>query len=84
MSQTQRTFSIIKADAVAAGQAGEIFGLEKAGFRIIGMRMWVRLLWPSGYMFEIRGRGFMPLYQYQVRAGMAGRNTDLGNIVVGQ
>ncbi len=40
MSQTQRTFSIIKPDAVAAGQAGEILGLlEKAGFRIVGMRM---------------------------------------------
>src|SRR6267142_5607451 len=40
MSQLERTFSIIKPDAVAAGQAGEILAmLEKAGFRIIGMRM---------------------------------------------
>ena len=40
MSQAQRTFSIIKPDAVAAGQAGEILALlEKAGFRIVGMRM---------------------------------------------
>jgi nucleoside-diphosphate kinase len=40
MSQAQRTFSIIKPDAVAAGQAGEIIALlEKAGFRIVGMRM---------------------------------------------
>jgi nucleoside-diphosphate kinase len=40
MSQTERTFSIIKPDAVAAGQAGDILGiLEKTGFRIVGMRM---------------------------------------------
>jgi nucleoside-diphosphate kinase len=37
---TQRTFSIIKPDAVAAGHAGEILAaLQKAGFRILGMRM---------------------------------------------
>ncbi len=40
MSQIQRTLSIIKPDAVAAGQAGEILAaIEKAGFRILGMRM---------------------------------------------
>ncbi len=36
----QRTFSIIKPDAVAAGHAGEILTmLEKAGFRILALRM---------------------------------------------
>jgi nucleoside-diphosphate kinase len=36
----QRTFSIIKPDAVAAGQAGEILSaIEKAGFRILALRM---------------------------------------------
>jgi nucleoside-diphosphate kinase len=36
----QRTFSIIKPDAVAAGHAGEILGIiESAGFRILGLRM---------------------------------------------
>jgi nucleoside-diphosphate kinase len=36
----QRTFSIIKPDAVAAGHAGEILAaLEKAGFRILALRM---------------------------------------------
>lgn len=36
----QRTFSIIKPDAVAEGHAGEILALlEKAGFRIIALRM---------------------------------------------
>jgi nucleoside-diphosphate kinase len=36
----QRTFSIIKPDAVKAGQAGEILSrLEKAGFSIVAMRL---------------------------------------------
>ena len=36
----QRTFSIIKPDAVAAGQAGEILALiQKAGFKILALRM---------------------------------------------
>jgi nucleoside-diphosphate kinase len=40
MSQVERTFSIIKPDAVADHHAGEILAiLERAGFRIIGMRM---------------------------------------------
>ena len=40
MSQVERTFSILKPDAVATGHAGEILTmLEQAGFRIVGMRM---------------------------------------------
>ena len=36
----ERTFSIIKPDAVAAGQAGEILAMiSKAGFRILALRM---------------------------------------------
>ncbi len=36
----ERTFAIIKPDAVAAGQSGEILAIiEKAGFRIVGMKM---------------------------------------------
>ncbi|HEV8148412.1 MAG TPA: nucleoside-diphosphate kinase [Bryobacteraceae bacterium] len=36
----ERTFAIIKPDAVAAGQAGDIIALaQKAGFRIVGMKM---------------------------------------------
>ena len=35
-----RTFSIIKPDAVAAGQAGQILSMiEQAGFRILALRM---------------------------------------------
>ena len=40
MSQVERTFSILKPDAVADGHAGAILSmLEEAGFRIIAMRM---------------------------------------------
>ena len=36
----ERTFSIIKPDAVAAGQTGEILAIiQKAGFKIVGLRM---------------------------------------------
>jgi nucleoside-diphosphate kinase len=36
----ERTFSIIKPDAVAAGKAGEILAMiQQAGFKILGMRM---------------------------------------------
>lgn len=36
----ERTFSIIKPDAVAAGHAGEILAaIEQAGFRILALRM---------------------------------------------
>jgi nucleoside-diphosphate kinase len=36
----ERTFSIIKPDAVAAGRAGEILSvLEQAGFRLLGLRL---------------------------------------------
>jgi nucleoside-diphosphate kinase len=40
MSNLQRTFSIIKPDAMASGNAGKILAhLEGAGFRIAGLRM---------------------------------------------
>lgn len=36
----QRTFSIIKPDAVAAGKAGKVLAvIEDAGFKILGLRM---------------------------------------------
>ena len=36
----ERTFSIIKPDAVKAGQAGQILArLEKAGFKLLGLRL---------------------------------------------
>lgn len=40
MSEKQRTFSIIKPDAVASGKAGRILALlEDNGFRIVALRM---------------------------------------------
>ncbi|MCW5964461.1 MAG: nucleoside-diphosphate kinase [Bryobacterales bacterium] len=40
MSEVSRTYSMIKPDAVASGQTGEILAvLEHNGFRIVGMRM---------------------------------------------
>jgi nucleoside-diphosphate kinase len=37
---SQRTFAIIKPDAVAAGQSGEIIAIaQKAGFRVVGMKL---------------------------------------------
>ena len=36
----ERTFAIIKPDAVAAGQTGEILTIiQRAGFRVVGMKM---------------------------------------------
>lgn len=40
MSELQKTFSIIKPDAVASGKAGKILALlEENGFRIVALRM---------------------------------------------
>jgi nucleoside-diphosphate kinase len=47
----ERTFSIIKPDAVAAGHAGAILAmLQEAGFKILGMRM-TRLSEPQAQAF---------------------------------
>ncbi len=52
----ERTLSIIKPDAVAAGQAGEILAMiEKAGFRILALRM-TRLT-------EAQARGFYAVHR---------------------
>jgi nucleoside-diphosphate kinase len=59
---TQRTFSIIKPDAVASGHAGEILSmLEKAGFKILGLRM-TRLTpeQAEGFYAVHRERPFFP------------------------
>jgi nucleoside-diphosphate kinase len=40
MSELQKTFSIIKPDAVATGKAGKVLAhLEEAGFRVAALRM---------------------------------------------
>ena len=52
----ERTFSMIKPDAVAAGQAGEILAMiEQAGFRIVNLRM-IRIT-------ESQARGFYAVHR---------------------
>jgi len=52
----ERTFSIVKPDAVSAGQAGEILAMiQKAGFKILALRM-TRLT-------EAQARGFYAVHR---------------------
>lgn len=56
MSQVERTFAIIKPDAVAAGHVGEIISLiERNGFRIVAMRML--------HMSEKQAKGFYEVHK---------------------
>ena len=58
----ERTFSIIKPDAVAAGQAGEILAMViKAGFKVVGLRMTQRSLAQAGGFYAVhKERPFYP------------------------
>lgn len=63
---TQRTLSIIKPDAVAARQSGEIIAMiEKAGFNVLGMRM-LRLRKEQAQEFYAVHKG-KPFYESLVR-----------------
>jgi nucleoside-diphosphate kinase len=55
-----RTFAIIKPDAVAAGQSGEIIAIiQKAGFRVAGMKMKrLSTLEAEGFYAVHKGRPF--------------------------
>ena len=58
----ERTFAIIKPDAVAAGQSGEIIAIiQKSGFRVLGMKM-KRLsqIEAEGFYSVHRERPFFP------------------------
>jgi len=58
----ERTFSIVKPDAVAGGHAGEILALiEKSGFKILGARM-LRLRTEQAREFYAVHRG-KPFYE---------------------
>jgi len=58
----ERTFSIVKPDAVAGGHAGEILALiEKSGFKILGARM-LRLRMEQAREFYAVHRG-KPFYE---------------------
>jgi nucleoside-diphosphate kinase len=62
MNTLERTLSIIKPDAVAAGRIGDILAMiEKAGFRILGMRM-LRLRREQAQEFYAVHRG-KPFYE---------------------
>ena len=71
----ERTFSAIKPDAVAAGQAGEILAMiQKAGFKILGLRM-TRLT-------ENQARGFYAVHQAKPFFGGLVKFMTEGPIVV--
>jgi len=58
----ERTFSIIKPDALAAGKAGAVLSrLEEAGFRIVALRMRsLSRAEAEGFYHVHRGRPFFP------------------------
>lgn len=58
----ERTFAIIKPDAVASGHAGEILSLiEKAGFRVLALRMTkLNQQQAEGFYTVHREKGFFP------------------------
>ena len=62
MSNVQRTYSMIKPDAVASGQIGEILAaLEQDGFRIVGIRMrQLSVAEAEGFYGVHRERPFFP------------------------
>ncbi|MCC7341172.1 MAG: nucleoside-diphosphate kinase [Bryobacterales bacterium] len=62
MSNVQRTYSMIKPDAVASGQIGEILAvLEHNGFRIVGMKMrQLSVAEAEGFYGVHRERPFFP------------------------
>jgi nucleoside-diphosphate kinase len=71
----QRTFSIIKPDAVAAGQAGEILAMiQKAGFKVLGLRM-TRLS-------EAQAQGFYAVHRQKPFFGGLVRFMTEGPIIV--
>ena len=71
LMSVERTFSIIKPDAVAAGQAGEILAMiQKAGFKILGLRM-TRLT-------EAQAEGFYAVHRERPFYQRAGEVHDRG------
>ena len=62
MSNVQRTYSMIKPDAVASGQIGDILAvLEQDGFRIVGIRMrQLSVAEAEGFYGVHRERPFFP------------------------
>ena len=71
----ERTFAIIKPDAVAAGQAGEILAIiQKAGFRVVGMKM--------KRLSQMEAEGFYAVHRERPFYGVAGEVHDRRPVVV--
>ena len=69
MQIMERTFAIIKPDAVAAGQAGEILAIvQKAGFRVVGMKM--------KRLSQLEAEGFYAVHRERPFYGVAGEVHD--------
>ncbi len=72
----ERTFSIIKPDALAAGKAGAVLSrLEEAGFRIVALRMRsLSRAEAEGFYHVHRGRPFFASHQSAQPIAIQARN----------
>lgn len=71
----ERTFAIIKPDAVAAGQTGDIIALaQKAGFRVVGLKM--------KRLSEIEAQGFYEVHKERPFYGSLVKFMTEGPVVV--
>ena len=80
------TLAIIKPDAVAAGQAGEILAaIEKAGFRILGLRMTrMNQKQAEGFYAVHRERPFFPsLVQFMTEGPIIVMALERENAIAG-
>jgi nucleoside-diphosphate kinase len=71
----QRTFAIIKPDAVAAGQSGEILAIiQKTGLRVVGMKM--------KRLSQLEAEGFYAVHQERPFYGSLVKFMTEGPVVV--
>src|ERR1700752_2509175 len=71
----EKTFAIIKPDAVAAGQSGEIIAIiQKAGFRIAGMKM--------KRLSQLEAEGFYEVHRERPFFASLGKFMTEGPVVV--
>ena len=71
----ERTFAIIKPDAVAAGQTGEIIAIvQKAGFRVVGMKL--------KRLSQLGGEGFYAVHKERPFYGSLVKFMTEGPVVV--
>jgi len=71
----ERTFAIIKPDAVANGHTGDIIGIaQKAGFRVVGMKM--------KRLSELEAQGFYEVHKARPFYGSLVKFMTEGPVVV--